>query len=1023
MNNRSKKVRYHSPLLAILLLHLALALAYTTTVPLGEAPDEPAHLNYARFIAKHGRLPATVEERGEAGYRATWPPLYHLMVAGPAAAVGDAPPTRLKSVGDTPRRLIPTNGQTIASFVHTADETWPWHGVTLAWHLGRFISIALMLLAVVTTYLIAWSLTGQRSIALSAAALHAFIPQVLFVGSVISDGNLLILLSGLIIWVVIYYTKQGNSVNPFQLFWLGLLLGLATITKYNALPLWGVLIAWLAWQSYQEKVGAKRKDRGTRPPPGYPLIAVRLIGLLTGAVITAGWWFIFVWQNFNQVSSQGLLAGSLAALSAGTSDASLRQIAAGSGFSFPAPSAWLAWLATLFKSFWGLFGGGGTIEFPGWIYGLLAVICAIALGSVLVHHADGRFRSRQTERPVPLSFFLLTPLFFLPLPMLRFVLTGSIVETAQGRHLFPAVSIIALILILGVRYFAGLVRRSVSRSPGAIFLFPLLCLSLSVYGLHLIQASYSAPIPLWTTDHAPTVETPIQAELTDSITLAGYSLSQPEQNALPLTLLWQATAIPPEDYLIELTATNGNQELVGTWLGHPIGGRYPTRAWDSGDIIRDDILIPLLSNLPTTPTTVTLTLLTTDQQSAGPALTLATSRSPAVSSSENSPTYVISPPALRADNLPVDAPFGYRSTLSFVLPDLTDAPEIHAPDGQTFSPARFLSGPTGSLTHFVVGANWPSGTYRLETKNGELPDSSASPLTIKNRPRQFDAPPMDHIVDANFADQITLLGYDLPQQRVEPGESFPVTLHLRAERTIGTNLVIFNHLLDAAATQHGGVDRIPKNFYTTLLWVPGEIVADSYQVPVDTTAPPGVYWLDVGLYPTDKPTFSLPLFVNGQPIDQTSVRLGPIKVGGPPPGTTVDQVDLQYPLQITFGDQIELLGFNIEGEQQRKPAIDELNLYWQPLTLPAADYTVFVHIIDDQGNLVAQADGPPVEGSYPTSLWDPGEIIVDRRTMPDLQPGYYTVRMGMYEPVTGRRLPVDGTPEDSVTLLELEAVD
>jgi hypothetical protein len=182
----------HLPFLLLLLLLLALSLTFARTVPLGEAPDEPAHLAYAHFIARHGHLPATLAERQEAGYRSAWPPLYHLLIGAPLAAVGDAPPTRLKAVGDTPRRLIPTNGQTIASFIHTADEAPPWRGQPLAWHLSRLISVALTILSVSLTYAIAWRLTRQRTLALSAAALQAFIPQVLFIGSTLNDDNLLI---------------------------------------------------------------------------------------------------------------------------------------------------------------------------------------------------------------------------------------------------------------------------------------------------------------------------------------------------------------------------------------------------------------------------------------------------------------------------------------------------------------------------------------------------------------------------------------------------------------------------------------------------------------------------------------------------------------------------------------------------------------------------------------------------------------------------------------------------------------
>ena len=57
-------------------------------------------------------------------------------------------------------------------------------------------------------------------------------------------------------------------------------------------------------------------------------------------------------------------------------------------------------------------------------------------------------------------------------------------------------------------------------------------------------------------------------------------------------------------------------------------------------------------------------------------------------------------------------------------------------------------------------------------------------------------------------------------------------------------------------------------------------------VPVEADAPPGVYWLDVGLYPTDQPALSLPLASEGQLLERNSVPLGPIKVGGPPPAVT-----------------------------------------------------------------------------------------------------------------------------------------
>ena len=243
----TKKLIFLAPLLIILALHLGFSITYSVATPLSEAPDEPAHFSYAQFIAKNGRLPATLEERQEAGYRAVWPPLYHALVAVPIAMVGNSPPTRLKSVGDSPRRLIPTNGQTIASTIHTFDESWPWRGITLAWHLARLISVTLTALTVIVTYLIAWRLTKNRWVATTAAAITAFLPQFLFTGTIVTDDTLLILLSSLILLTLVVYTQRTTFPNFARFLFLGALLGLATITKYNALPLWGVVLVWLIW--------------------------------------------------------------------------------------------------------------------------------------------------------------------------------------------------------------------------------------------------------------------------------------------------------------------------------------------------------------------------------------------------------------------------------------------------------------------------------------------------------------------------------------------------------------------------------------------------------------------------------------------------------------------------------------------------------------------------------------------------------------------------------------------------------
>jgi len=82
-----------------------------------------------------------------------------------------------------------------------------------------------------------------------------------------------------------------------------------------------------------------------------------------------------------------------------------------------------------------------------------------------------------------------------------------------------------------------------------------------------------------------------------------------------------------------------------------------------------------------------------------------------------------------------------------------------------------------------------------------------------------------------------------------------------------------------------------------------------------------------------------------------------------------------------------------------------------------------VHLRSAAGATVAQIDRPPINGDYPTSVWSAGEIVPDAITLPlpaDLPPGKYTLVAGMYELASGQRLPVAGSPDNSVKLLELK---
>jgi len=87
----------------------------------------------------------------------------------------------------------------------------------------------------------------------------------------------------------------------------------------------------------------------------------------------------------------------------------------------------------------------------------------------------------------------------------------------------------------------------------------------------------------------------------------------------------------------------------------------------------------------------------------------------------------------------------------------------------------------------------------------------------------------------------------------------------------------------------------------------------------------------------------------------------------------------------------------------------EIPLQWLGGDALGDNLTAFVHVRDGQGKTIAQTDGPPRNGLYPTSVWGHNEVIPDPRSLPlpaALSAGNYAIVVGLYAPQSGARLPV-----------------
>jgi hypothetical protein len=142
-----------------------------------------------------------------------------------------------------------------------------------------------------------------------------------------------------------------------------------------------------------------------------------------------------------------------------------------------------------------------------------------------------------------------------------------------------------------------------------------------------------------------------------------------------------------------------------------------------------------------------------------------------------------------------------------------------------------------------------------------------------------------------------------------------------------------------------------------------------------------------------------------RPGGDTQYRLGEITVEARQ--RTYQVPPLAHPFESTLGGAIELLGYDLDpGPWQPGQAV-ALTLYWRPMVQPSGNNKVFIHLMNAQGELVAQRDALPLGGTVLTSQWSLDEVLTDPYTLslpPDLPEGDYQLEVGMYRPETGERL-------------------
>jgi hypothetical protein len=117
---------------------------------------------------------------------------------------------------------------------------------------------------------------------------------------------------------------------------------------------------------------------------------------------------------------------------------------------------------------------------------------------------------------------------------------------------------------------------------------------------------------------------------------------------------------------------------------------------------------------------------------------------------------------------------------------------------------------------------------------------------------------------------------------------------------------------------------------------------------------------------------------------------------------------MAHRVEADFDGQVTLVGYDLDLAQMATGGPARLTLYWQAQAEMETAYVVFVHLLDEAGQIVTQIDQEPQNGEAPTTGWLAGELVSEEIEVPAPKEtvGPRSVAVGLYDPFTGMRVPV-----------------
>ncbi len=249
----------------------------------------------------------------------------------------------------------------------------------------------------------------------------------------------------------------------------------------------------------------------------------------------------------------------------------------------------------------------------------------------------------------------------------------------------------------------------------------------------------------------------------------------------------------------------------------------------------------------------------------------------------------------------------------------------------------------------------------------------------------------------SLSEGLILQHAEFSARQAAPGEAITASLCWSASASPTTDLAGELRLVDAQGSAAAAQAFVLGGRYPTSRWGAGQTVRDQVKISLPAAVETGDYHWEIQ-------------------VGERALTLGALHVTAPERVFTAPPVE--HALEANLGP-VTLVGVNLPRAAVSPGQPVSAALVWKSNQVMANSYHVFVHLLNDDGALVAQSDGAPADWTRLTTGWLPGEFVSETRALnlpADLLPGTYPLFAGMYLPATGDRLTTGAFPDGRVPL-------